>query len=61
MSSGAAMHGALELAATIDEGIIVVLFPDRGEKYLSTTLFDQPKPQAAEAEADSEEAWLYQI
>lgn len=42
MSSGAAMHGALELADTLDEAVIVVLFPDRGEKYLSTPLFDSP-------------------
>ena len=43
MSSGAAMYGALQLAETIDEGVIVVLFPDRGEKYLSTPLFDAPE------------------
>lgn len=44
MSSGAAMHGALQIAEKIEEGTIVVLFPDRGEKYLSTSLFDQPQP-----------------
>ena len=53
MSSGAAMHGALELAQTIDEGVIVVLFPDRGEKYLSTTLFDAPIIDAAKPFEDS--------
>lgn len=47
MSSGAAMHGALELAETLEEGVIVVLFPDRGEKYLSTNLFDVPKEREA--------------
>ena len=40
MSSGAAMLAALEVAQTLDEGCIVMIFPDRGEKYLSTTLFD---------------------
>ena len=45
MSSGAAMYGALELAKTLDEGVIVVIFPDRGEKYLSTPLFDAPSSQ----------------
>ncbi len=40
MSSGAAMAAALKLAADIDRGNIVVIFPDRGEKYLSTKLFD---------------------
>lgn len=39
MSSGAAMIAALKVANTIDNGIIVVIFPDRGEKYLSTNLF----------------------
>ena len=42
MSSGAAMQGAIELADKLREGVIVVLFPDRGEKYLSTPLFDAP-------------------
>lgn len=39
MSSGAAMLAAVKLAETIDRGVIVVIFPDRGEKYLSTRLF----------------------
>jgi len=39
MSSGAAMLAALEVAKKIDHGNIVVIFPDRGEKYLSTELF----------------------
>lgn len=41
MSSGAAMYAALEIAKKIDSGVIVLIFPDRGEKYLSTKLFDQ--------------------
>ena len=39
MSSGAAMYAAVEVAKKITKGIIVVVFPDRGEKYLSTSLF----------------------
>ena len=39
MSSGAAMLAALEAAKKIDHGCMVVMFPDRGEKYLSTDLF----------------------
>ncbi|KQM11621.1 cysteine synthase [Methanomassiliicoccales archaeon RumEn M1] len=39
MSSGAAMYAAAEMAKRIDSGVIVTLFPDRGEKYLSTSLF----------------------
>ena len=40
MSSGAAMLAALHVAGQIDHGIIVVVFPDRAEKYLSTVMFD---------------------
>jgi cysteine synthase B len=39
MSSGAAMYAAVETAKKIKSGTIVVIFPDRGEKYLSTNLF----------------------
>jgi cysteine synthase B len=39
MSSGAAMCAAAELARQVETGFIVVIFPDRGEKYLSTKLF----------------------
>ena len=39
MSSGAAMLAAVKIAAEMRSGLIVVIFPDRGEKYLSTNLF----------------------
>ena len=39
MSSGAAMLAAVSVAETLAGGLIVVIFPDRGEKYLSTNLF----------------------
>jgi len=39
MSSGAAMYAAVEIAGKIKSGTLVVIFPDRGEKYLSTNLF----------------------
>jgi cysteine synthase B len=39
MSSGAAVAGALQMAKKITCGIIVVILPDRGESFLSTTLF----------------------
>ncbi len=41
MSSGAAMYAAYRVAEQIDQGTIVFIFPDRGEKYLSTKLFAQ--------------------
>ncbi len=40
MSSGAAMLAALKTADSISSGNIVVIFPDRAEKYLSTVMFD---------------------
>lgn len=39
MSSGAAVAGALRVAETMASGTIVVILPDRGDRYLSTTLF----------------------
>ena len=39
MSSGAAVAGALRVAATMSSGTIVTLLPDRGDRYLSTSLF----------------------
>lgn len=39
MSSGAAVAGAIEVARQMDSGTIVVILPDRGDRYLSTTLF----------------------
>jgi len=39
MSSGAAVVGALLIAKKIHSGTIVVILPDRGDRYLSTTLF----------------------
>ena len=39
MSSGAAMVAACNEAEKMDEGVIVVILPDGGERYLSTTLF----------------------
>lgn len=39
MSSGAAMIAAIRTAQNIESGNIVVVFPDRAEKYLSTTMF----------------------
>ncbi len=39
MSSGAAVAGAVRIAAEMERGVVVTLLPDRGDRYLSTTLF----------------------
>ncbi len=43
MSGGAAMAGALRVAAGLTEGLVVAILPDGGERYLSTTLFATPE------------------
>lgn len=43
ISAGAAMWSALQLARELHGGIIVVLFPDGGEKYLSVMLPSIPQ------------------
>ncbi len=40
MSSGGATVAALELAQTLDEGVIVSIICDRGDRYLSSDLFE---------------------
>jgi cysteine synthase len=51
MSAGAALGGVLKILPDLPAGSVVfVIFPDRGEKYLSTPLFpyvDPPLPGAA--------------
>ncbi|MBF0606569.1 MAG: cysteine synthase [Magnetococcales bacterium] len=39
MSSGAALYVAVKKAQEMTDGVIVVILPDRGDRYLSTTLF----------------------
>jgi len=39
-SSGAAYEAAIKVAREIDEGVIVFICPDGGEKYLTTALYD---------------------
>ncbi len=40
MSSGGAAHAAIELAKELLEGVIVFIVCDRGDRYLSSDLFD---------------------
>ena len=39
MSSGGSTHVACEIAKTLEEGIIVCIICDRGDRYLSTGVF----------------------
>ena len=39
MSSGASVAGAIKIAENMTHGTIVALLPDRGDRYLSTSLF----------------------
>lgn len=40
MSSGGAVAAALKLIKTLDEGVVVVIICDRGDRYLSSDLYD---------------------
>jgi cysteine synthase B len=40
MSSGGAVHAAIELSKKLSSGVIVCIICDRGDRYLSTDLFD---------------------
>jgi cysteinyl-tRNA synthetase len=46
MSSGAAAYVALQTAKELQSGVIAVILPDGGERYLSTTLFRTSVPVA---------------
>lgn len=39
MSSGGAAHAAIQLAGQLDQGVIVFIVCDRGDRYLSSDLF----------------------
>jgi cysteine synthase B len=39
MSSGAAVYGAFQASRDLTSGTVVCVLPDRGDRYLSTTLF----------------------
>ena len=41
MSSGGSVAAALKLAETLEEGVIVAIICDRGDRYLSSDLFDE--------------------
>ena len=40
MSSGGSVTAALKLAETLESGVIVAVICDRGDRYLSSPLFE---------------------
>ena len=42
ISSGAALSASLKVASTIEDGLIVMIFSDGGEKYLSERFWEDP-------------------
>jgi len=42
ISSGAALSASLKIASTIEDGLIVMIFSDGGEKYLSERFWEDP-------------------
>ncbi len=43
VSSGGAMCAAIRLAQRLERGVIVTIVCDRGDRYLSSGLFDKKK------------------
>lgn len=41
ISSGAAMVGAMRVAQQLSQGVVVVIFPDGGDRYLSESFWDE--------------------
>jgi len=41
ISSGAVMAGALKVARQLSEGVVVIIFPDGGDRYLSEQFWDE--------------------
>ncbi len=50
-SSGAALAAARQIAGTITSGVIVAMFPDGGDRYLSDALWDVRDEETADEEA----------
>jgi cysteine synthase B len=44
VSSGGAVAGALQLSAETENAVIVAIICDRGDRYLSTGVFDASLP-----------------
>jgi cysteine synthase B len=44
ISSGAALAAAVRVAETLSEGLVVTIFCDGGDRYLSERFWDEPAP-----------------
>ena len=40
LSAGAAVHGAVQIARELDDGVVVTMLPDDGSKYVSLGIFN---------------------
>jgi cysteine synthase B len=52
MSSGAALKAAMDLSAELDSGTIVVLLPDRGDRYVTTVLYCNERCRTAKCSVE---------
>jgi len=52
-SSGAALLAALQIAGDLKSGVIVAIFPDGGDRYLSDPLWDVAKDDVREEDLDA--------
>jgi cysteine synthase B len=59
-SSGAALAAAIDVASSLTSGVIVAIFPDGGDRYLSDHLWDRTMPQddAPKGTADPPRVWI---
>jgi len=46
VSSGGAVCAALEIVRELEEGVVVVIICDRGDRYLSSGLFASPRSES---------------
>jgi cysteine synthase len=53
ISSGAALAGALRVARNTSDAVIVAIFPDGGEKYLSERFWDEGSSAASSTGAEA--------
>jgi cysteine synthase B len=44
VSSGAALAAAIDVASEMDDGVIVMIFPDGGERYLTESFWEGNRP-----------------